>query len=176
LGGAKSETKLPLLRKFIDIADDVFVGGALANDFFKVMGRDVGESRVSEQIDPNLKEIFNSGKIMLPEDTIEVENMILDAGPLAIEKLKEKIAAAKLILWNGPLGNYEKGYKVGTLSLARAIAESGKESIIGGGDTLAAIEELKLLNSFSFVSTGGGAMLVFLADGTLPGIKALNGL
>ena len=174
LGGAKSETKLPLLRKFIDIADDVFVGGALANDFFKVMGRDVGESLVSEKIDPGLKELFNSGKIMLPEDSIKVEKKILDAGPLALDKLKEKISASKLILWNGPLGNYETGYKIGTLTLARAIAESGVESIIGGGDTLAAIEELGLLNRFSFVSTGGGAMLDFLANGTLPGIEALK--
>lgn len=173
LGGAKFETKLPLLKKFVDIADDIFVGGALANEFFKAMGRDVGDSLVSGG-EFGLNEIFNSGKIILPEDTIEINKKILDVGPLSIEKLKEKISAASLILWNGPLGNYEGGYKVATLAVARAIAESGKESMIGGGDTLAAIEELKLLNRFSFVSTGGGAMLAFLVHGTLPGIEALK--
>jgi phosphoglycerate kinase len=173
LGGAKFDTKLPLLKKFMDIADDIFVGGALANDFFKAMGKDVGVSLVSDG-EFGLSELFNSGKIILPEDTIDAGGKILDAGPISLEKLKEKIESAKLILWNGPLGHYEGGYKVATLALAKMIAESGKESIVGGGDTLAAIDELKLLDEFSFVSTGGGAMLDFLAHGTLPGIEALN--
>lgn len=173
LGGAKFDTKLPLLKKFVTIADDIFVGGALANNFFKEIGRDVGQSLVSDG-DFNLGELLNSDKIMLPEDTIVQDDKILDAGPIALEKLKEKIAVAKLILWNGPLGNYELGYKVATLELAKLIAESGVESIVGGGDTLAAIEELNLLDKFSFVSTGGGAMLDFLATGTLPGIEALG--
>ena len=84
------------------------------------------------------------------------------------------IANAKLILWNGPLGQYEIGYKVGTLEVAKLIAESGRESIVGGGDTLAAIQSLNLIDKFSFVSTGGGAMLDFLATGTLPGIEAMR--
>jgi phosphoglycerate kinase len=100
-----------------------------------------------------------------------------------LANLKEKITPAKFILWNGPLGNYENGYKEPTHKLARIIAMAtgkGAESIVGGGDTLAAIAELKqtsgesLENSFTFVSTGGGAMLDFLAKGTLPGIDALN--
>lgn len=173
LGGAKFDTKLPLLKKFMGIADDIFVGGALANNFFKVMGRDVGDSLVSGG-EFGLAELFNSGKIILPEDTIDLGTKILDAGPVSIEKLKEKVLAANLILWNGPLGNYEAGYKVSTLALAKMIAESGKESIVGGGDTLAAVEELNLLDKFSFVSTGGGAMITFLATGTLPGIEALK--
>jgi phosphoglycerate kinase len=84
------------------------------------------------------------------------------------------MAGAGLILWNGPLGNYEQGYKMATLALAQMIAESKSESIVGGGDTLAAIQELNLFDKFSFVSTGGGAMLDFLATGTLPGIEALS--
>lgn len=173
LGGAKFDTKLPLLQKFIDLADNIFVGGALANNFFKEMGQPVGDSLTSEG-DFGLKAMIDSGKIMLPEDTIKVGGKILDAGPFTIEALKEKVNAARLILWNGPLGNYEEGYKVSTMALAQVIADAGKEAIVGGGDTLAAIDELNLLDKYSFVSTGGGAMLDFLASGTLPGIDALK--
>jgi phosphoglycerate kinase len=173
IGGAKFDTKIPLVKKFLSLADDVFVGGALANDFFRAMGRDIGASVVSDN-KLDLADFFNSDKIILPEDTIDSGGKIMDAGPLSLEKLKEKIEAANLILWNGPLGHCESGYKVGTHTLAKLIANSGKYSIVGGGDTLAAIEELKLLDRFSFVSTGGGAMLDFLAAGTLPGIEALK--
>lgn len=173
LGGMKFDTKLPLLKKFINIADHIFVGGALANNFFKEQGKDVGSSLVSDG-EFGLTKLLETGKIILPEDTIVEGGKILDAGPKTIENLKSKISTAKLILWNGPLGNYELGYKVATLELAKLIAEFGHESIIGGGDTLAAIESLNILDKFSFVSTGGGAMLEFLATGTLPGIEALN--
>ncbi|MDO8565084.1 MAG: phosphoglycerate kinase [bacterium] len=173
LGGAKFDTKLPLLKKFINIADDIFVGGALAHNFFRELGRDIGSSLVSDG-DFGVKELFETGKIILPEETVTKEDKIVDASPIVIEKLKDKVMAANLILWNGPLGNYEQGYKVATLQLAQLIAESGNESIVGGGDTLAAIAELNLLDKFSFVSTGGGAMLDFLAKGTLPGIEALK--
>lgn len=173
LGGAKFDTKLPLLEKFINIADHIFVGGALANNFFKEQNMDIGSSLVSEG-DFKLKELMKTGKIILPEDTIVENGKILDAGPRTIEKLRPIISASKLVLWNGPLGNCELGYKVSTLSLAKAIAELGHESIVGGGDTLAAIKELDLFDKFSFVSTGGGAMLDFLANGTLPGIEALS--
>jgi len=173
LGGAKFDTKLPLLKKFINIADEVFVGGALANNFFKEQGKDIGSSLVKEG-DFGLKELLDTGKIILPEDTIIDGGKIMDVGPKTIENLKSKISSSKLVLWNGPLGFYELGYKVATLELAKLISESGRESIVGGGDTLAAIEELKILDKFSFVSTGGGAMLDFLATGTLPGIEALK--
>ena len=173
LGGAKFDTKLPLLEKFINIADTIFIGGALANNFFKEQGRDVGNSLVKEG-DFNISGLLKTGKILLPEDTIVEDNKILDAGPKTIENLKEKISSSKLVLWNGPLGDYELGYKVATLQLAKLISESAQESIIGGGDTLSAIEELNILDKFSFVSTGGGAMLDFLATGTLPGIEAIK--
>lgn len=173
IGGAKFDTKLPLLKKFIHIADHIFVGGALANNFFKASGKDVGASLVSEG-DFDLNDLMKTNKIILPEDTIEVDGRILDAGPVSMEKLKKIVAKTKLIIWNGPLGNYEQGFKVATHALATMIATSGKESIVGGGDTLAAIQELHLTDQFSFVSTGGGAMLEFLATGTLPAIKALE--
>ena len=173
IGGAKFETKLPLLKKFVKIADYVFVGGALANNFFKVQGKDVGSSLVAEG-ERGLSKLLETGKIILPEDVIEDGGRILDAGAVTMEKLKDKIAASKLVLWNGPLGQYEIGYKVATLQLAKLISEFAPESIVGGGDTLAAIKELGIQDKFSFVSTGGGAMITFLATGTLPGIEALS--
>lgn len=173
IGGAKFDTKLPLLKKFIHVADKIFVGGALAHNFFKEMGRDIGDSLVSSG-DYDLRELIQTDKISLPDDTITEGSKILDAGPITLENLRRKVMNAQLILWNGPLGAYERGYRTATLELAKMIAESGKESIIGGGDTLAAVTELNLFDKFSFVSTGGGAMLDFLATGTLPGIEVLK--
>ncbi len=196
LGGAKFETKLPLVQRFLDKADDIFIGGALANDFFKAKGYESGRSMVSSsKID--FDGLLSDKKILLPMDVVvdggivkvtepdkvSVDEKILDAGPKTLAMLEEKTKAARFILWNGPLGNYENGYKEPTHELARMIAratKNGAESIIGGGDTLAAIAELKektgesLEDSFTFVSTGGGAMLDFLAKGTLPGIDALD--
>lgn len=188
LGGAKFDTKIPLIEKFIHIADTIFVGGALAHNFFKEEGKAIGKSLISEG-DFHLKEKIDSGKIMLPTDVailntghlrmdtidhVGPEDVIVDAGPQTVLNLREKINESSCILWNGPLGNYEKGYRQETLELARALSESGKETILGGGDTLAAIEELDIFDKFSFVSTGGGAMLDFLATGTLPGIEAIK--
>jgi phosphoglycerate kinase len=197
LGGAKFDTKLPLVEKFLTKADGIFIGGALANDFFKAKGFEVGLSTVSTaKID--FDGLLSNEKILLPVDVIadgvgtkkilspdhvSADLKILDAGPQTLANLYEKISAAKFILWNGPLGNYENGYKEPTHELARMIAvatKAGAESVIGGGDTLAAIAEMKQTNgesledTFTFVSTGGGAMLDFLAKGTLPGIEALE--
>jgi len=147
LGGAKFETKLPLVDKFLHIADTIFIGGTLA-------------PKVS----------VKNEKIMLPKGDLTA----LDANKETIENLKLKIANSKFVIWNGPLGKYEDGYTESTYELAKAMVEAKAEVIVGGGDTLAAIAPLNLLNKFSFVSTGGGAMLDFLAHGTLPGIEALN--
>ncbi len=191
LGGAKFETKIPLLEKFLDVADTVFVGGALANDFFKAKGYEIGQSRVSEG-DFDFAEFLNSAKLMIPVDitnqrdevklpeNVTENDKIIDAGPTTLGILKEKVNQAKFILWNGPLGLFEEGFKGSTLELARIIGDATRDdktvqSILGGGDTLAALEELHIENKFTFVSTGGGAMLDFLAKGTLPGISALEG-
>lgn len=176
LGGLKFDTKLPLLEKFIGIADKVFVGGALANNFLKEQGMDIGKSIYSPK-DYNLSKMINTGKILLPIDTIISQDMIMDCGMDTIEMLSSEIEKAKYILWNGPLGAYEAGYKERTQRLAELIAnatENGAKSILGGGDTIATISELKLEDKYTFVSTGGGAMLDYLARGTLPGIDALN--
>jgi phosphoglycerate kinase len=188
LGGAKFDTKLPLVEKFLPIADTLFIGGALSNDLYKARGIEIGASRVSETA-LDISHILNNSKIVLPIDVvvnssrgdvakkiseIEKDEKIFDAGPETLAKLAEYSKLAKTILWNGPLGYYESGYTTETLALAKIIAESDAKSYIGGGDTLAAISELGLENKFTFISTGGGAMLDFLAEGTLPGIEALK--
>ncbi len=188
LGGAKFETKLPLIEKFMHIADSIFVGGALAHNFFKEQGIEIGDSLVS-QGEFNLKEELESGKVILPEDVVvmngpekridAVANLktgdtIVDVGPNTLLKLKESLARASSVLWNGPLGNYELGYKQGTLELARMLEQSRAEVIVGGADTLSATKEINLFNKVYFISTGGGAMLDFLSAGTLPGIEALK--
>lgn len=176
LGGAKFETKLPLLEKFINSTDRIFVGGALANNFFKEMGQDIGDSLVSPE-NYDLQRFLNTKKIVLPIDSLIKDKKIMDAGTKTVELIRKEIEKAKYILWNGPLGAYETGYRASTLQLAEILADAtkkGVKTIVGGGDTLATIAELKLEDSFTFISTGGGAMLDYLAKGTLPGIDALE--
>ncbi len=153
LGGAKFETKLPLVEKFLNIADYIFIGGAnslpASGQFFA-----------------------NNPKIIFPVG----DYAALDANTETLTILSEKIKESKFILWNGPLGNYEKGFLAGTVALARFLAESKAKVIVGGGDTLAILkpEIKKEISSHGFISTAGGAMLEFLANGTLPGIEALQ--
>jgi phosphoglycerate kinase len=173
LGGAKFETKLSLLQKYVEEADNIFVGGALAHNFFKEEGIDIKKSLVSEGDFP-IKGLLASGKIMLPNHPVWKDDRIVDAGKEDVDAIRAKIDEASMVLWNGPLGNYEMGYKEATLELAEAIAKYAKNSIVGGGDTLAAIKELDNYSEYGFVSTAGGAMLDYLANGTLPGIEALR--
>ena len=153
LGGAKFETKLPLVEKFLEIADDIFIGGALA----------VKASEIP---------IVQNSKVIFPVGDIAA----LDANTETLEVLGEKIKQAKFVLWNGPLGDYEKGFIAGTVALSRMLADSSARLIIGGGDTLALLKlEIKdRISSHGFISTAGGAMLDFLANGTLPGIEVLD--
>jgi phosphoglycerate kinase len=173
LGGAKFETKIPLIEKFLDKADTVFVGGALANDLLKASGVDVKKSFVSAEA-PDLTAYANHPKIIPVTDMVWDNDMIVDIGAETIAKLCEKIKEAKFVIWNGPLGFTEKGFDEATKRVAQAITESEAESIIGGGDTLAALKDSGYLEKFTFVSTGGGATLDFLAKGTLTGIEALR--
>jgi phosphoglycerate kinase len=107
-------------------------------------------------------------------DEIAPDERIMDVGPATILDIGRRILECKFILWNGPMGNYEHGYVAQTEGLARVIAASGIYSIVGGGDTVAAIAKLNLESRLGFVSSGGGAMLEFLEKGTLPGIEALK--
>lgn len=174
IGGAKFSTKEPVLTKLLETYDHVFVGGALANDFLKASGQDVGKSLVSVTDPAHIKKLLDNKKLVLPIDSVIDHDMILDHGPGTIALLADLAEKAKTILWNGPLGKYEDGFVGATDAFAQAVANSSAHSIVGGGDTIAAIEKLGLLPKFSFVSTGGGAMLDFLANGTLPGIEALD--
>ncbi|HRH55509.1 MAG TPA: phosphoglycerate kinase [Candidatus Paceibacterota bacterium] len=193
VGGAKFSTKQPVLKKLLSSYDRVFVGGALANDLMQAAGRPVGKSLVSGANRTELKALLGNRKLLLPLDYVvaplgksrkegriaEIQEVapdeaILDNGPKTIAMLAAYAANAKTILWNGPLGNYEHGFVEGTEALAQVVASSTAYSIVGGGDTIAAIESLELSEDFSFISTGGGAMLDFLAKGTLPGLQVLR--
>ncbi len=193
LGGAKFDTKLPLINKFLPIADGIFVGGALAHNFYKENNEEVGVSLVSPGF-YDTKKLIETEKINLPEDFVVLtgtetsvverthvkpDQKIVDAGPKTMRLLEKFVNASKFILWNGTLGEYEQGYTEPTTKLASLIAKRTREdaevcSIVGGGDTLAAIAALGVEEHFSFVSTGGGAMLDLLANETLPGIVALE--
>ena len=173
LGGAKFSTKMPLIKKYLKLADFVFIGGALANYFLKAKGYNIGKSLVDD-INYGIASILKNKKLILPTDFIIKNKAIVDIGEKSIENLEVIIKKSKLILFNGPLGKYEDGGAVGTKKILKFISSVKAESIIGGGDTVALISEMKMQNKFSFVSTGGGATLDFLANGTLPGIKALK--
>jgi 3-phosphoglycerate kinase len=160
----------------------------LGNDFFKAKGFEVGGSITSGKL-PD-ESLVNNEKIMIPTDVvvrasdgrhvIRKSNEILpheivsDAGPETVENLRKKIMEARMVLWNGPVGFYEKGFDGGTKEIAKFLSESRAKSIVGGGDTVAAIQSLGIEDRLSFISTGGGAMLDFLAKGTLPGLEALK--
>ncbi len=187
LGGAKFETKIPLVEKFLKLYDHIFITGALANDFFKAKGLEVGTSLVSEMSLEN-SPLLTHPKIILQEDVTVVKDgekriaraddvhsdeCILDAGPQTLEGLSTYVHEAKTILWNGPLGNYEGGYQEQTLACARLVAESDAFTVVGGGDTVASIEALNNQDKYSFLSTAGGAMLTFLELGSLPALDAI---
>lgn len=187
LGGAKFETKTPLIERFLDIADNIYVCGALANDIYRARGYETGVSLVSNcTLSPRLLE---SPKVHIPQDVIvraasgtiekgadsvEKSEKIVDAGSDALSDIRALVEKSAFVLWNGPLGEYESGFDAGTIALAQMLAECDAETIIGGGDSLAVLSKLGLMERFSFVSTGGGAMLEFLANETLPGIEALK--
>ena len=187
LGGAKFETKLPLLRRF-QAADKIFLGGALLNDLLKAKGLPVGASLVSED-SAAVAEVAAWPNLVLPEaltvanaagarrvialgEVVAADERVLDVGTA---NLAAALSGAKFVLWNGPLGLCEAGFSEGTEAAARLVAGCGATQIVGGGDTVAAIEAQGIADKFSFVSTAGGAMLDFLASGgDLPGLAALR--
>jgi len=187
-GGVKFSTKIPLIRKYLKLADYVFIGGSLLNNFLKAKGYEIGQSLIDDG-DYGIKKIIENRKIILPEDVIvksgnkfinkkankvKKNEIILDIGNETVKNLTKLIKKSKLILWNGPLGKYEDGAGKATRKILKIVSESKAESIIGGGDIVYLISMMKLENKFTFISTGGGATLDFLANGTLPGIKALK--
>lgn len=172
-GGAKFSTKIPLIQKYLKLADYVFVGGALSNNFLKAGGREIGKSLVDER-KYNLKNLLKNKKLFLPEDVVIKNGIILDIGNETVKNLEKLIQKSKLILWNGPLGKYEdKNAKATQKIMNFILKQKNKEVVIGGGDLVSFVPKSKLEPNL-FISTGGGATLEYLAKGTLPGIKALQ--
>ena len=191
IGGAKVSTKLELIKHISDVADNIIVGGGIANTFLKASGKNIGTSLVEDSMLDVAKNILNQKKIILPErvvtsktfdgdnvnkksihDILENE-MILDA---CLEKeVISLIHSAKTILWNGPMGVFENiHFEDGTRELAKAIAKSEAFSIAGGGETLSAINKYIKSDDVSYCSTGGGAFLEFMEGKVLPSIEVLN--
>ncbi len=202
IGGAKVSDKILLLDKLLDAVDNMLIGGGMAYTFIKAQGGQIGKSLVEEdKLDLALQLLAKAKKknitILLPEDSVIAdafsesanhkiapsasipgEWMGLDIGPKARKAFSEVILQSETILWNGPMGVFEmEAFANGTKTIAQAVAEStsdGTFSLIGGGDSVAAINQLGLTEEVSYVSTGGGAMLELLEGKTLPGIKAIQ--
>ena len=203
VGGAKVSDKIQLLERLMDFADNVIIGGAMAYTFSLAQGGRVGKSLVEKDKTDLALEILkkaeaNKTKIYLPVDTVigkEFSNTTpteivpageiddawegLDIGPKSVELFKEVIAKSKSILWNGPMGVFEmSNFAKGTNAIAQAVADATKNngaySLIGGGDSVSAINQAELADEVSFVSTGGGAMLELLEGKELPGIRAIR--
>lgn len=202
MGGAKVSDKILLIENLLERADHIIIGGGMAYTFFKAMGGEIGNSLVEEDRVSTAKELLEKAKqknvqIHLPEDSIiadkfdanantkESDNrsipsgwMGLDIGPKAAAAFSKVIAGSKTILWNGPMGVFEmEKFQKGTKAVAEAIAsatQKGAYSLIGGGDSVAAINQFGFADKVSYVSTGGGAMLEFFEGKELPGIAAIN--
>ncbi len=149
--GAKGETKIPLIEKLSGIYSKVLVGGALANSFKATKPNEI-----------------------LPVDGLPQLEAMFDVGPKTVEAWVVEVKAAPFVLWNGPLGWFEKGYTESTHQIAEAIVNGTARAVIGGGNTIAALSKYEFDHERVYLSTGGGAMLQFLVDGTLPGIEALR--
>lgn len=188
LGGAKFDTKIPLLKRFIDSADQLFISGAIANSFFKVAGFEIGSSVAEDSNTIQIKKLLSSPKLLLPVDVVVLRknkkvtiplteiikgDVIVDIGFDTIRNISEKIKKAKVVVWNGPTGWYEKGFVNGTIELAKSIKNSKASIVIGGGDTGAVVDKTLPQTKNIFISTGGGATLDYLAKGTLVGLKYL---
>ena len=191
IGGAKVSTKLELIKHINNVAENIIVGGGIANTFIYAAGYQVGKSLIEDSMLDVAQEILNEGKILLPEkvitsdsfegsnvkeksiEDIEDHEMILD---LKIENETHAIInSAKTILWNGPMGVFENElFEEGTKTLSQAISNSSAFSIAGGGETLSAINKYINIDDVSYCSTGGGAFLEFMEGKILPSIKALN--
>ncbi len=197
IGGGKVQGKINLILKLLDSADTVIIGGAMAYTFLVASGVAVGESKVYDESVSYARDILNIAKergkkILLPIDHVciresakrkkpfvtdeMVDDMVgFDIGPKTIALFKEEIKNAKQILWNGPLGKYEDPeFAKGTMEIAKAIADSDAYSIVGGGDSLSAIKMAKVENKIDLISTGGGATLKFIEQGSLPCIDVIQ--
>ena len=201
IGGSKILTKIGIIKNLIPKFDNIIIVGGMANNIINFKGYNIGKSIKEVNCETAIKEIFQTSKnhsceITFPEDVlvgknindsskvkklIDIENddIILDIGPKTVQNVKEIIKTSKTVLWNGPAGYFENpNFAGGSYEIAKTILKKNKEnsiySVIGGGDTIALINQLNAIQDFNFVSTAGGAFLEYLEGKELPGIKALN--
>jgi phosphoglycerate kinase len=199
LGGAKVSDKIGVIERLLDTADALIVGGAMAYTFVKAQGGEVGDSLVEDDRldlarDLLAKAAARKVPLVLPTDSVCAADILagvetsvhpsnaipaglkgLDAGPQAVADFRDALAGAATILWNGPLGVFEvPPFDAGTVAIAEAVAASGSMSVVGGGDSVAAITKAGLADRIEHVSTGGGASLEFLEGRTLPGVAVLG--
>jgi phosphoglycerate kinase len=194
LGGAKVSDKIEVIQNMLKVVDKLLIGGAMAYSFMKAKGEETGKSLVEPEKVELAKELMaNAGnKLLLPVDhaispefkgggepvysaVIPADQMGLDIGPETVETYRSLIAGAKTVIWNGPMGVFEQPpFDRGTVELARAVAESGSTSVVGGGDSEKAIKSAGVSDKISHISTGGGASLEFLSGIELPGVAALS--
>ncbi|WP_288446123.1 phosphoglycerate kinase [uncultured Serratia sp.] len=194
VGGSKVSTKLTVLDSLSKIADQLIVGGGIANTFVAAQGNNVGQSLYEPDLIPNAQKLLETCDIPVPTDVrvatefsetatatvkqaneIQDNEQILDMGDVSAERLAVILKNAKTILWNGPVGVFEfPNFRKGTEIVARAIADSDAFSIAGGGDTLAAIDLFGIADKISYISTGGGAFLEFVEGKPLPAVVMLE--
>jgi phosphoglycerate kinase len=194
LGGAKVSDKIEVIENLGKIVDKLLIGGAMAYTFLKAQGLPVGKSLVEDDKLELARSLMASlgTKLLLPLDHVVVSEIAagaahetvetipdgkiaVDIGPKTIAEYAQVIASAKTVIWNGPMGIFEKPpFDTGTVALAKAVADSGATSVVGGGDSEKAIKAAGVTGKISHVSTGGGASLEFLAGIELPGVKALE--
>jgi|SRR5262245_25405003 len=193
VGGSKVSTKLSVLEELAKKVDRLIVGGGIANTFLLAAGKPIGKSLAEADLVGEAKKILSSGKVPLPTDVIvarglddrkgtaktvdEVsgDEMILDIGPKTATAYADEIARAGTIVWNGPVGVFEKEpFAKGTETVARAVADSRAFSIAGGGDTVAAVNQFGIADQIDYISTAGGAFLEFLEGKKLPAVAALE--
>ena len=195
LGGSKVSDRLGVIESMLEVADTLLLGGAMCFTFFKAKGFETGNSLVEDEYLEEAKRLMEEAgeKLVLPVDVVAAEKMEedapskvvkveefpadlmgLDIGPETVEEFRGYIADAKTIFWNGPMGVFEiDAFAKGTEGVARAVAESGAVSVVGGGDSVAAVRKLGLENDIGFISTGGGASLEYVEGKKLPGIAVL---
>ena len=201
IGGSKISTKIGIIKNLIPKFDNIIIVGGMANNIISYKGYNIGKSIKEENCEMAIKEIFETSKnnhceITFPEDVligksmddkskakelncIKDDELILDIGPKTIKKIKKIIETSETVLWNGPAGYFENpNFANGSYEIAKAIIRKNKESsiysVVGGGDTVALINQINAIKDFDFVSTAGGAFLEYLEGKELPGIKALS--
>ncbi len=199
LGGAKVSDKIGVIDNLLETVDKVLIGGGMANTFLKAQGHDVGKSLVEEDNVDVARDVLERARaanveLLLPVDAVVAERMdanaaarevsvddvpsdmaIFDIGPSTVSMFAEALKTARTIVWNGPMGVFElQPFASGTKGVAQAVAESQGFTLVGGGDSVAAIEQIGLADKISHISTGGGASLEFLEGKSLPGIAALE--